>query len=657
MRDDLDKQTANLFEDIDTETEAEAGNLAPYPIPDPSKRTIDLEQAIDAKAESLDAARSVIDRALAVCKNDPGVLFSEDVIEALQMVKADKSLWATYRVKIKQAKPSGMSMADIDKAATPAGESENAGKDSSAAELIELVIHRGELFFDDRDDKAFVSTNIDGVTHTLAIGSRAFVEWLSFAYYKSTKQNGIGKSAGESSIKNASFALAGIAKHEGHKQRVHLRMAAHDGGHYLFIGDERLQVVEVRAGAWRLIDRPPVKFWKPASMQALPIPQPGGDLSLLWEFVNIPEPSRLLVLAWILETYRADTPKPIMALCGTQGSAKSSSQNKMRQVTDPSSVNLRSAPKSVEDVFISAGCNWLASFENISHLTPKMQDALCTLATGGGFAARTLYTNDEETIIEVKRPVIVNSIPNVITAQDLTDRAICIELPRIDYREESELNAAWEEAKPVIFGGLLDLFAATLAKLPSVQIKNPPRMADFTRLGEAMAQTLGHPAGTFSELYKANRAENVAAALESSPVGVAIRELVDHYQGASPIVFYGTCKALYEALSEDYRSSVESWPRSPRGLSEALKRQTPALYSLGIEIVQSTQRETTASGRGLTVKITKMNHIGRPAETIDGTHYCRDCQQLINGRCAVDRSRPVDDIPRRCGDFVAQIHQ
>lgn len=652
MRDELDKQTADLYTDSDPDTEAAAENLMPCPVSELAPK-IDLSKAIDAKAESLAAARAVIDEALAVCKADPGILFSAAVIEALQTVKADKSLWATYRVKIKQAKPSGMPMAAIDQAAAAPGEAEHASKDSSAAELIELVLQRGELFFDDRDDKAFVTTEIDGVNHTLAIGSRAFVEWLSFSYYRSTQQqSGLGKSAGESTIKNAGFALAGIAKHEGHKQRVHLRMAAHDGGHYVFIGDERWQVVEVRPGSWRIIDRPPVKFWKPASMQALPIPQAGGDFSLLWDFVNIAEHDRLLVLAWILEAYRADTPKLIMVFCGSQGSAKSSSQNKTRQVVDPSAANLRSAPKSVEDVFISAGCNWLVSFENLSHLTPKMQDAFCTMATGGGFAARTLYTNDEETIIEVKRPVIVNSIPNVITAQDLTDRAICIELPRIDYREESELNAAWEAAKPAIFGGLLDLLAATLAKLPSVRIKNPPRMADFTRLGEAMAQTLGHPAGTFLELYKANRAENVAAALESSPVGVAIRELVDNYQGSSPVVFYGTVKALYDALSEDYRHNVESWPRSPRGLSEALKRQTPALYSLGIEIQQSTQRETTATGRGLTVKIIKTGHVGRPAEGSDGMHYCRDCQHLINGRCRLDRSRPVDDIPRRCADFA-----
>ncbi|MEQ1621443.1 MAG: hypothetical protein ABL919_08555 [Methylococcales bacterium] len=637
---------------------AEHGHEQPVsePAKDASHGVIDLSAAIDAKAESIAAAVKVIDAALLSCKENPGVLFSAESIAAYRMIVNDKSLWAEYRVKIKQAKPSGISLADIDKVATIASESDAAGKDSTASELIELVISRGELFYDDRDDKAYYTTDIDGVNHTQAIDSRAFVNWVSFAYYSNSKQSGaMGKSASESSIKNARFALSGIAKHEGFKQRVHLRVADHGGGHYLFIADERLQVIEVLSTGWRIVEKSPVKFWKPASMQSLPIPQAAGNLSLLWEFINIPEHVRLLVLAWMLEAFRAETPSPIMALCGTQGCAKSSTQDKIRQLIDPSAVNLRSAPKSTEDIYISAGSNRVISLENISHLTSKLQDTLCTVATGGGHAARTLYTNDEETIIEAKRPVIINSIPNVVTAQDLTDRAICIELPRIEYREESELNMAWEAVKPSIFGGLLDLFVKTLERLPAVKLINPPRMADFTRLGEAMAQALGYPAGTFDALYKLNRSESVAAALESSPIGVAIREMVDNYQGSSNVVFYGTCKALYEALSEDYRNSVESWPRSPRGLSEALKRQTPALHSLGIEIIQSSQRETTATGRGLTVKITKSGQVSKAAQDSGGMHHCRDCQMMINGRCSVDKSRPVDDIPRRCADFVTQV--
>lgn len=166
----------------------------------------------------------------------------------------------------------------------------------------------------------------------------------------------------------------------------------------------------------------------------------GGSIDALWKFANIPEQQRPLVLAWMLEAFRPTTPFSILELTGEQGSAKSATQDKLRRLIDPNAVNLRAAPKSTEDLFVSAGCNWLVSLNNLSHLSAQQQDALCTLATGGGFASRTLYTNADETLIECKRPVIFNGIVPCATAQDLVDRIVHIDLPEIQtYKEDSIL--------------------------------------------------------------------------------------------------------------------------------------------------------------------------------------------------------------------------
>ena len=563
---------------------------------------LDLSQAVDAGQEATSAAILSIEAALAACSDNPGVLGSPEFAAAVKLISTKPELWFEYRTKIKAAKPSGVPMADIDSMGA-AKSADGDKQDSAAAELIELVMGQGILFYDAQADKAFVSVDIKDVGHTLAIGSKAFIDWLSFAYYMATKRGNLpGKSASESAIKQAGFALSGIAKHDGEPEQVHLRVADHNGGHYLFIGNDDLQVIEVLPTGWRVINESPVKFWKPGSMQSLPIPKKCGDLSQLWEFVNIPEQDRLLVLAWLLESFRAETPKPILAITGPQGSAKTSSQGKLKQMVDNSSANVKSAPKTVEDVFVSGGCNRVVSYENLSHLPPAIQDAFCMMATGGAHVTRKHYTNDEEATISVKRPVIINSIPSVLTAQDAIDRSITIECPRIAYREESEINAAWDKAKPAIFGGLMDLFVKTLALLPSVKLINPPRMADFTRLGEAMAQALGHQPGTFDTLYKANRSEGMSRALEASPVAVAVRELVDDHNGISLSVFTGTMKALLERL-EKYKQESNAWPKSPRGLGDVLRRQQPALASLGIDI------EISKPGKhGVNVEIKKGEH-------------------------------------------------
>jgi hypothetical protein len=53
------------------------------------------------------------------------------------------------------------------------------------------------------------------------------------------------------------------------------------------------------------------------------------------------------------------------------------------------------------------------------------------LAAGGGFATRVLYTNAEESVIDVKRPCIINGISAVGTRPDLIDRIIHLDLPEL----------------------------------------------------------------------------------------------------------------------------------------------------------------------------------------------------------------------------------
>ena len=47
----------------------------------------------------------------------------------------------------------------------------------------------------------------------------------------------------------------------------------------------------------------------------------------------------------------------------------------------------------------------------------------------------------------------------------------------------------------------------------------------------------------------------------------------------------GTVKQLKSVLDQDYHQPGEGWPKSPRGLSEALKRAAPALREIGVDVV------------------------------------------------------------------------
>jgi hypothetical protein len=51
----------------------------------------------------------------------------------------------------------------------------------------------------------------------------------------------------------------------------------------------------------------------------------------------------------------------------------------------------------------------------LSGLSPWLSDALRRLTTGGSFAVRRLYTDDEEALFQAARPVLLNGIEDVIS--------------------------------------------------------------------------------------------------------------------------------------------------------------------------------------------------------------------------------------------------
>ncbi|WP_297325601.1 hypothetical protein [Nitrosomonas sp.] len=580
----MDNQENNNFPDeIVSGDIANVTNLA----------AVNLDDGIDPKVQDLKDALSIAYAVIAKCKENPGSLFEPEFIKAVKTVRVlSQKDWANIRVSIKQNKPSGILLADIDSQTDPMQNGQ--GQRNSDADIILEVLDEKPLLHDEDADKTFIEDD----ERIYRIGSQPFTEWVSHKYFRE-----FGRSVSESAIKQVAFTLTGHAKHDGIKKRVYIRAANHQDAIYIFMGDGDWQSIKVTASGWNLDSESHIKFWKPGSMLALPMPVSGGKIDDLWEYLNISGDYRLLVLAWMLEAFRSETPFPVLALNGLQGTAKSSTHKRIRQLIDPSGCDLRAAPKDIQDIYVSAGSNWIVSFENISRLSAQQQDALCTLATGGGFSTRTLYTNDDETTINVKRPVIINSIPVVITAQDLTDRVLNIELQRLEtYRDEIEINAKFEAARPKLFGALLDLLVKTLAKLPYVKLNKPPRMADFARFGEAMAQAMGHEVGAFERIFKKNRNESVSRAMEASPVAVAVREMAENCH--SEVVFHGTVKQLYDRLKND-QHSLESWPRSPRGLGDAIRRQTPALDSIGVSVVQG-GIERINGDRGISITIKKI---------------------------------------------------
>jgi len=131
-----------------------------------------------------------------------------------------------------------------------------------------------------------------------------------------------------------------------------------------------------------------------------------------------------IVVSWLSAALRPSGPYPLLAISGEQGSAKTALSKMLRALVDPNIAPLRALPREERELFIAANNGHVLAFDNISRLRSWLSDALCRLASGSGFAARQLYTDQNEVLFDAARPVILNGIEEIITRPDLADRSI-----------------------------------------------------------------------------------------------------------------------------------------------------------------------------------------------------------------------------------------
>lgn len=350
-------------------------------------------------------------------------------------------------------------------------------------------------------------------------------------------------------------------------------------GDILFVdlGNDSFCAVKITATGYEIIEKPPVHFRRPKGFLAMPLPSSDhGDL--LDELLPvIPAMSRVEVVklcGYLIGALNPTFPLPVLEIVGPQGSAKSTLAKIIRMIVDPNAAPSRRASREERDLFIAASNSWLTSLENLSVIPPWLSDALCTIGTGGSYATRRLYFDDEETIFTVRRPVMVNGIHEVILRPDLRDRALTIHLSPIDAKQrkkEQDVWVAFEEAQPRILAALFKCVGDALLMRQYVTPSELPRMADWFHFVFAAAEggSAGFTSGEFITEYQNSHALAHQIAIDSSAIG---RTLFNFVQDSG--AWTGTLSALLRKLNRmvKARNRATDWPKTPEALRHALNR-------------------------------------------------------------------------------------
>ncbi|WP_442483062.1 bifunctional DNA primase/polymerase [Aeoliella sp. SH292] len=464
------------------------------------------------------------------------------------------------------------------------------GRTSKSSQLLEIA-SSAECFLAD-DGDVYGSISIDQHRETWNLDSEHISSWLEWTHYSR-----FGTLAGTTNVKDVIGLLKAKARMSKFTQSIFVRIG-HEGERvFLDLCDKDWRAIAVTADGWRVVEQSPVHFKRAPGMSPLPTPEHGGDIELLRNFLNIADEDFPLIVGALLGALNPRGPYPELILGGEQGSAKSTTARVIRSLIDPNVSPLRAAPHDCRDLMIAADNSWWLCFDNLSKISPSLSDALCRLATGGGFSTRSLYTNKGEVIFEGKRPVILTGIEPPTERPDLLDRAILVTLPVIDSQKrlpEAELWKQFEAARPAILGALLDGVSSALRRQSHVQLKDMPRMADFATWVTAAESGLGWIEGTFMTAYENNRINANHGVLEE-PLAHAVQLFMGSHDE-----WTGTATQLLtelKAFADDVQHD-ERWPRTASQLSGALTRLAPCLRNAGLNC----ERGRAATARKIELK-------------------------------------------------------
>jgi len=520
---------------------------------------------------------------------------------------------------------------------------ENSTKINTALDTIKEFTHN--LFIDEYKNP-YAVIPIEDHLEIFAINGRSFKNWCRMTVYK---KDGIYINGQE--ISDICSLLSAYAQFENKEQiTLNLRTASKintNNNELEWIYDltnKNWEFVKITPSYWSIIKNEIIfRRYNNQQPQVYPLKEYEPDIfDKFMQLVNIKsndEETKLLLKCYIISLFIPDIQKPVLMLHGSQGSAKSSLEEMIKMLVDPSIVKTYVFPRDNNELIQQLSHNHVVFYDNISLIKDWISDQLCRAVSGSGSSKRQLYTDDDDIIYSFKRCVGFNGINLGATKADLLDRGLIIELERIQEERQLKPENLWrefEQIRPQLLGYIFDILVKVLnwknnVNGPKLNLNKLPRMAEFAEYGEMISRCMGNTGKLFINAYYKNIMLQSHEVLESSIIASAVIHLIssrnDEDWVGTPTLLLSDLEYEAELLKINIKS--RSWPKGPNVLTRRLKEIKINLRQVGIELEfvhDGTQRIIIIRKQSLVSlePLVEQNHAQKTLENLNDTNDTND---------------------------------
>lgn len=323
-------------------------------------------------------------------------------------------------------------------------------------------------------------------------------------------------------------------------------------------------------------------------------------------------------------------------LYGEQGSAKTSEQEAIKDLVDPSPILTVTFPRDINELVQKLMHNYVCYFDNISFIQPWVSDQLCRAVTGGGFSKRELYSDDNDIIYNFRRCIGFNGVNLAATKADLLDRVLIMQLERIPECKrlrDAVVKEYFSSIKPLLLGYIFDILVKVLnfkKNNSEIKIEGYPRMADFAEIGEIISRCMSYKDNEFIDAYNKNINILTEEAIASHPVASAIVKFME-----DKTEWIDTMTELYVKLENIATELMidttnKMWPKSPAMLSRRINEVKTNLRAKNI-IIEEAFVDTAKGVRGIRVcKIATVSTVATGTADHSDEKIIRDTKETVD---------------------------
>jgi hypothetical protein len=465
-------------------------------------------------------------------------------------------------------------------------------KESESLKILNSDFVKNSEFYNSQN-QVYLKTP-DGKTLRLNERSGAGLRWLKSQFYKAFK-----KPPNTNALTEAVGLLIAIT-FEKKETPVYLRKATINGDIYIDLANQYNEVLKISKDGVKVCKAPIDLLFQTVEGLTAPLTKPDLEaepveiFNAFHRLLGLPAKDSFKIFAWMIQAWMPPAPYFILFFTGSPGMGKSSATGFTRKIIDPlgsDGAKFASSPRNIQDFAAVLNNCFVPAFDNLSHISRELSDALAGMATGQALLGRMYYTNADIHIIEAMKPGIVNGLSPTGLQPDMKDRALHVSFAhRENFISAREWWANANDLLPAIVGVLAKSVMYALKNLHNTPLESKFRMADAVRFisaAEPFLTQAGSPweGLNFAEILAETRQNDADEILRSHPVISILLNILETggiIEGsASEILEQIEKRAEFDGTLNELKKD-KRFPKNASALARRFTTYEPLLRDAGI---------------------------------------------------------------------------